>query len=721
MIRQYELVERVKAYDPGADEDALNRAYVFSMRAHGSQTRANGDPYFSHPLEVAGILTQMKLDTASIVTALLHDTVEDTVATLEDVERLFGADIAKLVDGVTKLSRIELQNIETQTDQAKQAENFRKLVLAMSEDIRVLLVKLADRVHNMRTLYHLRDPEKRKRIARETLEIYAPLAEQIGIHKMKDELEDLSFAELNPDARDSILARLSFLRTAEGGLVGRVLDELRHTLSENGLPNAGVTGREKTAYSIWRKMQRKNVAFEQLSDIMAFRVMVNSVEQCYQALGVIHARYPVVPGRFKDYISTPKPNGYRSIHTSVIGPERQRIEVQIRTNDMHEVAELGVAAHWAYKQNSQRTEGRQYRWLRELLDILEHAQKPEEFLEHTKLELFQDQVFCFTPKGDLIALPRGATPVDFAYAVHSQIGDTCVGAKVNGRMLPLRSQLQNGDQVEIFTSKAQTPSPTWERFVVTGKARARIRRFIRTQQRSQYIDLGKALLQKLFRQEGYEFTEKAVEGVIKIFQASSVEDLFASVGAGLQSAREVFNSVFPGHKPPPDRDDKIVPINRSARAKGKRDNPLPIRGLIPGMAVHYAGCCHPLPGDRIVGIVTTGKGVTIHTIDCETLESFTDTPERWIDVGWDSGGDAVEHVGRISVIIANEAGSLGTLSTVIGKNGGNITNLKITSRNTDFFEMLIDIDVKDVKHLTNIIAALRATPVINSVDRARGR
>jgi GTP diphosphokinase / guanosine-3',5'-bis(diphosphate) 3'-diphosphatase len=721
MIRQYELVERVKAYDPGADEDALNRAYVFSMRAHGSQTRANGDPYFSHPLEVAGILTQMKLDTASIVTALLHDTVEDTVATLEDVERLFGPDIARLVDGVTKLSRIELQNIETQTDQAKQAENFRKLVLAMSEDIRVLLVKLADRVHNMRTLYHLRDPEKRKRIARETLEIYAPLAERIGIHKMKDELEDLSFAELNPDARDSILARLSFLRTAEGGLVGRVLDELRHTLNEHGLPNAGVTGREKTAYSIWRKMQRKNVAFEQLSDIMAFRVMVDSVEQCYQGLGVIHARYPVVPGRFKDYISTPKPNGYRSIHTSVIGPERQRIEVQIRTNDMHEVAELGVAAHWAYKQNNQRTEGRQYRWLRELLDILEHAQKPEEFLEHTKLELFQDQVFCFTPKGDLIALPRGATPVDFAYAVHSQIGDTCVGAKVNGRMLPLRSQLQNGDQVEIFTSKAQTPSPTWERFVVTGKARARIRRFIRTQQRSQYIDLGKALLQKLFRQEGYEFTDKAVEGVIKIFQAGSVDDLFASVGAGLQSAREVFNAVFPGHKPALDRDDKVVPITRSARAKGKRDSPLPIRGLIPGMAVHYAGCCHPLPGDRIVGIVTTGKGVTIHTIDCETLESFTDTPERWIDVGWDSGGDAVEHVGRISVIIANEAGSLGTLSTVIGKNGGNITNLKITSRNTDFFEMLIDIDVKDVKHLTNIIAALRATPVINSVDRARGR
>jgi guanosine-3',5'-bis(diphosphate) 3'-pyrophosphohydrolase len=721
MIRQYELVERVKAYDPDADEDLLNRAYVFAMKAHGSQTRASGDPYFSHPLEVAGILTRMKLDAASIVTALLHDTVEDTNATVKDVERLFGGEIARLVDGVTKLSRIELQHIESQTDQIKQAENFRKLVLAMSEDIRVLLVKLADRVHNMRTLHHLKNPDKRKRIARETLEIYAPLAERIGVHQMKDELEDLAFAELNPEARDSILARLAFLRTEGGDLVVRIISELRRNLQDGGIPAAMVTGREKTPYSIWRKMQRKDVAFEQLSDIMAFRVIVGSVEQCYQALGVLHARYPVVPGRFKDYVSTPKPNGYRSIHTAVIGPERQRIEVQIRTQDMHEVSELGVAAHWAYKQGQVRTDGKQYRWLRELLDILEHAQRPEEFLEHTKLELFQDQVFCFTPKGDLISLPRGATPVDFAYAVHSQIGDTCVGAKINGRMLPLRTQLQNGDQVEIVTSKAQTPSPAWERFVVTGKARARIRKFIRTQQREQYIDLGRAMLQKQWRQEGYDFTDKALDNVLKIFQASHFEDVLANVGSGLQSAREVFNAVFPGHKGTPagERDDKVVPLKR---VRSRKDMPLPIRGLIPGMAVHFAGCCHPLPGDRIVGIVTTGKGVTIHTIDCETLESFQDTPERWIDVSWESGPDTPEeHVGRINVIIANEPGSLGTLTTVIGKNGGNINNLKITNRNPDFFEMLIDIEVKDLKHLTNIIAALRATPVINSVDRARGR
>src|SRR5487761_1491815 len=403
MMRQFELVERVKSYDPSVDEDAINRAYVFSMKAHGAQKRASGDPYFSHTVEVAGILAKMKLDAASIITGLLHDTVEDTLATLDDIEKVFGPEIARLVDGVTKLSRIELQS-----DQTKQAENFRKLVLAMSEDIRVLLVKLADRLHNMRTLHFLKDEERRRRIARETMEIYAPLAERIGMQEMKDELEDLAFAELHPEARASIMARLSFLREKGEGLAERIMDELQETLTGGGLA-AEVSGREKTPYSVWRKMQQKNVGFEQLSDIMAFRVVVDTVEQCYQALGVVHSRYPVVPGRFKDYISTPKPNNYRSLHTGVIGPERQRIEMQIRTRDMHEVAELGVAAHWIYKQSaSPRTEGRQYRWLRELLDILEHASDPQEFLEHTKLEMFQDQVFCFTPKGDLIELPRGA-------------------------------------------------------------------------------------------------------------------------------------------------------------------------------------------------------------------------------------------------------------------------------------------------------------------------
>jgi guanosine-3',5'-bis(diphosphate) 3'-pyrophosphohydrolase len=722
MIRQYELVERVRSYDPGVDEDILNRAYVFALKAHGSQTRASGDPYFSHPLEVAGILTRMRLDSASIVTALLHDVVEDTGVSLGEIERAFGADISRLVDGVTKLSRLELQS-----DQAKQAENFRKLVLAMSEDIRVLLVKLADRLHNMQTLHFIKDPGKRRRIAAETMEIYAPLAERIGLQDIKDQLEDLAFAELNTEARASIIARLDFLRSRGTDTVSAVISELTQTLHEHGV-EAEVSGREKTPYSIWRKMQRKNVGFEQLSDIMAFRIVVPSIEQCYQTLGVIHSSYPTVPGRFKDYISTPKPNGYQSLHTGVIGPQRQRIEIQIRTQDMQDVAELGVAAHWQYKEGEPRTtEGRQYRWLRELLDILEHASGPEEFLDHTKLEMFQDQVFCFTPKGDLYALPRGASPVDFAYAVHSGIGDTCVGAKINGRIMPLRTQLQNGDQVEIITSKAQTPSPNWEDFVVTGKAKARIRRFVRTQKRAQFVSLGRDIIQKAFRQEGYPFTEKALDAVLKGFQAATAEDLFAAVGEGQHTGREVIHAVFPGTKPSARKEiaangtGTVVPMTRPSKAKAGNQPAVPIRGLIPGMAMHYARCCHPLPGDRIVGIVTTGKGVTIHTIDCVTLEALADQPERWLDVAWDL--DTLppdQHLGRISVVVQNEPGSMGSLCTVIGKNQGNITNLKITNRSLDFFEMIIDIEVHDLRHLTNIIAALRATPAINSVDRARG-
>ena len=716
MIRQFELVERVKGYDPSTDEKVLNRAYVFAMKAHGSQTRASGDPYFSHPLEVAGILTDYKVDSASIITALLHDTIEDTDTTLKEIRKAFGKEVARLVDGVTKLTRIELQS-----DQAKQAENFRKFVLAMSEDIRVLLVKLADRLHNMRTLHYIDNPEKRRRIAMETMDIYAPLSERIGIQGMKSELEDLAFQELNPDARKSILKRLEFLRQKGGDIVPRIIKELEKTLADNGI-KAAISGREKTPYSVWDKMQHKDVGFEQLSDIMAFRVVVDTVEDCYRALGVAHGAYPVVPDRFKDYISTPKPNGYRSLHTGVFGPERQRIEMQIRTAEMHDVAEHGLAGHWNYKQGTVETESPQYRWLRELLDIIEHAAGPEEFLEHTKLEMFKDQVFCFTPRGDLINLPRGATPVDFAYAVHSEVGDHCVGAKINGRMMPLRSELRNGDQVEIVTSKAQTPSPTWERFVVTGKARARVRRFIRLQQRDEYVKLGRAMLDRAFVAEGYEISNKALRQVLKVFKHTKVDDLCADVGAGHHTGREVVEAIFPGTRDKAD-DDKVVPLAKARGKQGKDEGRggVSIKGLIPGMAVHFANCCHPLPGDRIVGIVTTGKGVTIHTIDCETLEEFVDAPERWLDVSWDIDNKAPDiHVGRVHLTVLNVPGSLGELSTVIARNDGNISNLKITDRSPQFFNMLIDIEVRDVKHLTNVIAALRANPSINSVERARG-
>jgi GTP diphosphokinase / guanosine-3',5'-bis(diphosphate) 3'-diphosphatase len=705
MMRQYELVERVKSYDPSADEDALNRAYVFSMQAHGTQLRESGDSYFSHPVEVAGILSDKKLDCDSIVTGLLHDTVEDTVATMEDIHRLFGPGVAKLVDGVTKLSQIELQS-----DQTKQAENFRKLLLAMSEDIRVLLVKLADRLHNMRTLHHLGKEERRRRIGRETMDIYAPLAERIGIRDWKDELEDLAFVELNPDGRLSIINRLDFLRNRGGDLISLVMGELGGTLKESGL-DAVVSGREKTPYAIWRKMQRKNIGFEQLSDIMAFRVVVGSVEECYQALGVIHARYRMIPGRFKDFVSIPKPNGYKSLHSSVIGPENQRIEIQIRTDDMHEVAELGVAAHWRYKQGVQ-TDGKQYRWLRELLEILDHAEAPEEFLEHTKLEMFSDQVFCFSPKGDLQALPRGATPVDFAYAVHTEIGDTCVGAKINGRNAPLRTQLNNGDQVEILISKTQNPSPAWEGFVVTGKARACIRRYVRTEQRQEYVSLGREIAEKAYRQNNHTFRLKPIKGILKQFAADDIDDLFFDIGRGQLTGFDVLSAVYPELK----SGAKPIPTPTPPKNGDDDDHAIPIKGLKPGMALHYAGCCHPIPGDRIVGIVVTGKGVTIHTIDCETLENYTNTPERWLDVAWDLETSGMQ-VGRIRIMIANEPGSLANLTMVIGRNDGNISNLKVIDRSPDFFELLVDIEVTDVKQLNNIIAGLRATPEVNSVDR----
>jgi len=715
MIRQFELVERVKSYDPDADEDLLNRAYVFAMKAHGSQKRASGDPYFSHPVEVAALLTEFKLDTASIATALLHDTVEDTDATLEDIEKYFGKEISGLVDGVTKLSRLE-----TKSENAKQAENFRKLLVAMSEDLRVLMVKLADRLHNMRTLKYIKSPEKRARIARETLEIYAPLAERIGMRKIKEELQDLAFAELYPEARESIMNRLSYLREHDKAAVEKTEAHMRKTLTEAGLANASLTGREKRPYSIWKKMEAKSTSFEQLSDIVAFRILVDTVPECYHALGAIHSAYHTIPGHFKDYISTPKNNGYKSLHTAVISQGQQRIEIQIRSVEMHEIAEFGVAAHWSYKQKRDYSkDGKQYRWIRELLEILDKSSNPEEFLEHTKLEMYHDQVFCFTPKGDIIALPRKATPVDFAYAVHSGVGDTCVGAKINGRIVPLRTQLKNGDQVDIITSKAQTPSPAWERFVVTGKARSEIRKFVRTQQRAEYLNLGRGILSKTFKQEGVDLTDKMLEGVVAGFNKKTVDDLVVEVGEGLISRTSVFEAVYPERKvtSQPTKKNSLFARLRKKPATGK--NAMPIRGLIPGMALHFAACCHPIPGDKIVGIVTTGKGITIHTTSCETLENFSDTPERWIDVAWDTGSEA-PHVARIKATISHETGGLAAVTNVIAKDLGNITNLKILNRSNDFFELLLDIEVKDTRHLHTILTSLRSKDVVQSAERYYG-
>jgi GTP pyrophosphokinase len=720
------LAEKLRAYDPRADTGVIDAAYALASEAHATQRRDNGDPYITHPVAVADILAGYRLDTASIATGLLHDVIEDTPVRLPDIQSRFGGEIAGLVDGVTKLTRLELQS-----DRTKQAENFRKLVLAISRDIRVLLVKLADRLHNMRTLHFVQDPERRRRIARETMEIYAPLAERIGMDAVKSELQTLSFEQLEPEAFNTIQARLNFLRGQGADVIEEVRTELKQVCEDAGVQVIEVVGREKSPYSIWEKMHRRNVAFEQLSDIMAFRIVVPTKEACYAALGAVHSAYPVIAGRFKDYISTPKSNGYQSLHTGVTlrEPRNQKIEIQIRTADMNDVAENGVAAHWVYKapdKQADRGDVQRFRWVQDLLEILENSAAPDDFLENTKLELYQDQVFCFTPKGQLIQLPRGATPVDFAYAVHSQVGDACVGAKINGRLLPLRHQLQNGDQVEIMTARGGTPSPQWERFVVTGKARARIRRFLHQQQRQQHLDAGKAELAKAFRQAGVDGSEKVLEPALKALKQATVPDLYIAVGNGNIGPRDVVHAAYPELRQSP-RAPRMVPAPppRAGRHGHRTDFDMEITGLVPGMAYHFAGCCHPVPGDDIVGIVTTGKGVTVHGRDCPTLTGFAATPERFIEVDWNyaalggarAPGKAPHHTARLSVIGANEPAALANLTNAVAKQEGAITSLKIVNRQSDFIEALVDVDVRDVAHLSKVIAGLRGAVGIRGVER----
>ncbi len=724
------LIARILAYNPRANTAAITAAVDLATRAHATQRRDNGDPYITHPLAVADILASYRLDTRSILTGLLHDAVEDTEVTLAQIKQGFGVDVAGLVDGVTKLTRLELQS-----DRTKQAENFRKLVLAMSRDIRVLIVKLADRLHNMRTLHYVPQIERRQRIARETMEIYAPLAERIGMDALKTELQSLAFAQLDPEAYDSIQARLNFLRGQGLDVIEEVRGELVRVCEAAGVSVIEVTGREKSPFSIWEKMQRRNVAFEQLSDIMAFRIVVPTREACYAALGAVHAAYQVIAGRFKDYISTPKSNLYQSLHTGVTlrEPRNQKIEVQIRTQEMHDIAENGVAAHWAYKEEgdgatpADPAAAQRFRWVQDLLEILDNSAAPDEFLENTKLELYQDQVFCFTPKGQLIQMPRGATSIDFAYAVHSQIGDTCVGAKVNGRLMPLRYQLQNGDQVEVLTARGGTPSPQWERFCVTGKARARIRRHVHQQQRQQYRDEGRAMLAKAFRQDGVDGSERVLETALKLLKSASLDDLYVAVGNGNIGPKDVVHAAYPELRRAPSA-PRLLPTlpapSRPSRAGTPRGGGMAVTGLVAGMAVHYAGCCHPLPGDRIVGIVTTGKGVTIHTSDCPTLESFAATPERFIDVDWDFAAigldkSAPSYTGRISVIAANDPAALASLTNAVAKHDGSISNLRIVNRQQDFVEVLIDVEVRDIRHLSTVIAGLRAAAGITEVERAR--
>ena len=545
MMRQYELVDRVRRYNPHTNEDLLNRAYVFAMKAHGSQKRASGDPYFSHPLEVAAILTEFKVDDATIVAAMLHDTIEDTTVTREDVDNAFSEEIGGLVDGLTKLGKLDFV-----TRHAQQAENFRKLLLAIADDARVLLVKLADRLHNMRTL-HFMPEAKRARIAEDTLDIYAPLAGRMGMQSMRNELEDLAFRALMPDAYELIVSRLEGMKAKNGEIIARIAAELTDQFARRGI-KVEVKGRQKQPYSIWRKMERHSIAFEQLSDIYGFRILVDTVADCYAAVGVAHTTWPSVPGRFKDYISTPKQNDYRSIHTTVIGPGSQRVELQIRTHEMHEVAEYGIAAHAIYKDAVTAdapavSESRAYRGLRQTIEALA-SDDSEKFLEHTKLELFHDQVFCFTPKGRLIALPRGATAIDFAYAVHTDVGNSAVGAKINGRIAPLISELHNGDEVLISRAEGGSPPAAWDGVVVTGRARAAIRRATREAAKAQFGGLGRQIIERAFDRAGKKFAEAKLKAALPRLARTSIDDVFIGVGRGEIFSTDVVRAVFPNFK-----------------------------------------------------------------------------------------------------------------------------------------------------------------------------
>jgi RelA/SpoT family (p)ppGpp synthetase len=728
MMRQYDLVERVRSYNPNTNEDLLNRAYVYAMKAHGSQTRASGDPYFSHPLEVAAILTDLKLDDATIVAALLHDTIEDTEATRAEIDQIFGPEIGALVEGLTKLKRLELVSRE-----AKQAENLRKLLLAISDDVRVLLVKLADRLHNMRTLEFV--PEaSRHRIAEETLDIYAPLAGRMGMQEMREELEDLSFRMLDPEAYSVVKHRLEALAERNRNLIGEIESQLSKNLRKNGL-TAHVYGRRKQPFSIWTKMERKSVGFEQLSDIFAFRVVMADVESCYRALGVVHTTWPVVPGRFKDYISTPKQNDYRSIHTTVIGPGNQRVELQIRTEEMHQIAEFGIAAHAFYKDGVGsptellKRESNAFAWLRRTVGILSESANPEEFLEHTKLELFHDQVFCFTPKGKLIALPRHANVIDFAYAVHTELGNSAVGCKINGKFAPLSSELQNGDEVEVLTSDAQSAPPSaWESLAVTGKARAAIRRATRAAVRDQYAGLGRRIVERLFDRAKIDYADDKLKGALPRLARASIEDVMAAVGRGEMKASDVARAMYPDYK-----EERVARYGAgikkglaAAKLKVAPDvvrspSAIPIRGINSGLPVKFAPNGGAVPGDRIVGIVTPGEGITIYPIQSPALKDFEEEPERWLDVRWDVDESTPQRFpARIMVDNVNEPGSLAQVATVIAEHDGNIDNISMSRRSPDFTELTIDLEVYDLKHLSAIIAQLRAKAVVARVERVNG-
>src|SRR6056297_209668 len=700
MIAADDLVALVRNYNPKTNEALIRAAYEYGREMHEGQFRHSGEPYFSHPVAVAAILTEQQLDDATIITAILHDTIEDTKSTYSEVAARFGDEVAMLVDGVTKLTNLQLSSSET-----KQAENFRKLFMAMSKDLRVILVKLADRLHNMRTIKAMR-PEKQAQKARETMDIFAPLAGRMGMQWMREELEDLAFRVLNPDARASIIRRFITLQRETGDVVERITGDMRHELGKAGI-EAEVFGRAKKPYSVWRKMQEKEMGFSRLSDIYGFRIITQSEADCYAVLGAIHQRWRAVPGRFKDYISQPKSNGYRSIHTTVSGRDGKRVEVQIRTQAMHEVAETGVAAHWSYRDGG-RAENPfavdPAKWISSVTEQFDAEEDHEDFLEAVKLEMYADKVFCFTPKGDVVKLPRGATPIDFAYAIHTRIGNATVGAKVDGMRVPLWTRVKNGQSVEVITADGQTPQATWLDIATTGKAKAAIRRALRELDRDRYVRLGRELARSAFEHVGKKATDKALDRAARTLRLSDSDEVLARLGSAELTAQEVLNAVYPDLAPDPS--DEVA-----------RDRA--VIGLAPDQRFERAPCCQPLPGERIVGITYRGKGVVVHAIDCEALQSFEEQPDRWLDLHWHAGRHAAVYAATLDVTIGNDAGVLGRICTLIGEQKANISDLTFVDRKPDFYRLLVDVELRDAEHLHGVLSALDAESDVAAVERYR--
>jgi len=699
-------LESITSYLSKQEKYKVIDALRLSQEAHSNQLRKSGDPFITHPLEVAKILTSIKLDADSIVAGLLHDTLEDTNLNIEEINKKFGNEIVELVEGLTKINKYSLK-VKNQ----KFGENYKKLILATTKDLRVILVKLADRLHNMRTIQFIKDENKKTKIALETLEVFSPLAQRLGMKEWQDELEDISFEIINPDAKKTIIERLQYLKSKDDNIVDEIRYELKNIFFQEDL-FCKVEGRIKSPYSIWNKIKNKNISFEQLSDIMAFRIITNSTRECYRCLGIIHRQYPYIQGRFKDFISAPKSNGYRALHTSVMGPKNKKIEIQFRSNIMDQIADFGVASHWKYKdpKKIKEKDAKEYKWVYDLVDSMNSSVTQDELIQNSKLKVFQNDIFVFTPKGDLIELPKNATPVDFAYAIHSQIGDKCVAAKINDKLQPLKTILKNGDQIEIITSESSQPSPLWRRFAVTTKVKSQLRRFFKNKKREEHIIFGREILINYFQKENYDFNNNIQQKILEDFNYKSIDDVYASIGSGEITALSVIKKIYPEYN--------YIPVSKFNE---NTQNPIKLKGLTAGMSYHLAGCCSPLKGDSIVGIVTAGIGVAVHTLDCDTLTSYQDTPDRWLNISWDNQSN-LETISnsRIVVVLFNKPGSLGKVTTVIAKNNGNISNILFSVRKPDFFEIIIDIEVRDTNHLQNIIAALRMEKEVSSLERLKG-